>query len=598
MNLFTMGVMLTATNMMSPAFRDAKGDVSELDKEIVQFGQNITAVSTAALGLGKKIFDPLNAAYDDSQFLKAAQGELMTLGIMGEGLGKITAEANKYTAEFAGTAASDFVGAAYAIKSGISTLGDEAVGRFTAIASMTGAATKSTTGLMTDLFASGYGIYRKQFEAFGASTIEGWNALSEEERDIKFGEYFSAGISSTVQQFKTDGTNMSAALSNLGANATSAGVSFAEQLSILGQLQTTMSGSEAATKYRAFLNAAYGAGDKLGLTFTDANDQLLSMPDILNAIKEKYGETLDAVESDELKSAFGTDEAVALVKMLYGETDTLTDSINKMNLSLQEGTLKTRQMAQAANYGKDVQLYDQKVNRLTTSLGNAFAPVMSTVLGIMGDGAVIISDFMNEHETLSSVVIGTVGVLGGLAVGVGSLGVIVGGAATFMPFLSGGLGLVATGMGAVTAATKAATVAMLTNPIALAAVGIAAAAYLIYDNWEPISEFFSNLWGGVMEVAQPVIDYMNTGLSFVGGLFGFGENSTGAAEGIQQEVMAAGVSSGNQAIYDARSSSKQVVHQSNDTIQVTVTNPSSDVDVVRAMKEYERSKRNRQYEDM
>ncbi len=596
MNLFTIGVMLSATNMLSPAFKDAQGDVSALDKQVVQFGQNITAISTAALGLGKKILDPLKNAYGDSQFLKAAQGELMTLGIMGEGLGKITAQANAYTAQFAGTTASDFVSAAYDIKSGISTLGDEAVGQFTAIASMTGAATKSTTGEMTNLFATGYGIYRKQFDAFGEATIEGWNALSQEEKDIKFGEYFSAGIASTVQEYKTNGTNMSAAMSNLGATATSANVAFEEQLTILGMLQKTMSGSEAATKYRAFLNAAYGAGDKLGLTFTDANDQLLSMPEILNAIKDKYGETLDAVEGDELKNAFGTDEAVALVKMLYSETDTLSTSINKMNLSLQEGAIKTRQMAQAANYGKDMELYDQKINRLTTSLGNSFAPVMSTVLGVMGDGAVIISDFMNEHETLSSVVIGTVGVLGGLAVGVGSLGVIVGGAATFMPFLSGGLGLVATGMGAVTAATKAATAAMLTNPIGLAAVGIAAAAYLIYDNWEPIAGFFSNLWGGVMDVARPVIDYMNTGLSFVSGLFGFGD--AGAAEGIQQEVMAAGVSSGNQAIYDARSSSKQVVHQSNDTIQVTVTNPSSDVDVVRAMKEYERSKRNKSYEDL
>ncbi len=596
--LLNIGIVLSATNLLSPALQSATGDLNTLDNKVSEFGQNLTAISTASLALGQSILNPLKSAYGDSQALKQAQGEIKTLGIMGEDLQKITYEANKFTTQFANTSASEFVSASYDIKSGISSLSATAVGKFTAMSAITGAATKSTTAEMTNLFATGFGIYRKQFDAFGEATIKGWNNLSDEEKDIKFGEYFSAGIASTVQEYKTTGSNMSAAMSNLGAVATSANVPFAEQLSILGMLQKTMSGSEASTKYRAFLNSAYGAGDKLGLTFTDANDQLLSMPEILSTLKDKYGETLDAIESDELKKAFGTDEAVALVKMLYSETDSLTSNIDKMNLSLQEGATKTKQMAMAANYGKDLELYDQRVNRLSTSLGNSFAPVMSTVLDIVGNGAVIVSDFMNEHETLSTVIVGTIGVAGGLLTVLGGLGIVVGGAATVMPFLAGGLGLVGTGFGVVTAATKAMTIAMATNPIGLIATGIAGAAYLIYSNWEPISTFFSDLWGGIKENAAPVLDYLNTGLSAVSSFFGFNDTPTSNVDRMQKEVMSTGVQSSNSMIYENRKESSSKVVHNEPTYHITVANPNSNVDVVKAMQEHERNRRNRQYEDI
>lgn len=45
---------------------------------------------------------------------------------------------------------------------------------------------------------------------------------------------------------------------------------------------------------------------------------------------------------------------------------------------------------------------------------------------------------------------------------------------------------------------------MLTNPILLAITAIAVAAYLIYRNWGPISEFFSNLWSQITVLFAPI----------------------------------------------------------------------------------------------
>ena len=123
----------------------------------------------------------------------------------------------------------------------IASLSDTAVGEFTKIAALTAKATKATVADMTSLFATGYGIF-KDF----------YGDLS----DFEFGELFSGGISAAVRAFKTTGPEMAASIENLGAMATSSLIPLEEQLTVLGMLQATMSGSEAGTRYRAFIKSA------------------------------------------------------------------------------------------------------------------------------------------------------------------------------------------------------------------------------------------------------------------------------------------------------------------------------------------------------
>ena len=55
-------------------------------------------------------------------------------------------------------------------------------------------------------------------------------------------------------------------------------------------------------------------------------------------------------------------------------------------------------------------------------------------------------------------------------------------------------------IGTITAAFNLLKVALLTNPITAAIVAVAAGAYLIYDNWEGISDFFIGIWKGIKSV--------------------------------------------------------------------------------------------------
>ena len=370
-------------------------------------------VDTAKVAAGVFAVTRFTNAYGE---LADAQGEIASLGIGAQGIDAITQKAKEFSNQWAGTTAPEFIRASYDIKSGIASLSDEAVGEFTKIAGMTAAATKSTTGQMTSLFATGYGIYRDQFGELAASTIDGWESMSATERDMRFGEFFSAGISSAVKAYKTSGAEMSASISALGASATKANVPFSEQLAILGTLQQTMSGSEAATKYRSFLTNAAKAGDALNLTFVDANNQLLSMPDILEELRGKYGDTIDAVEEQELKKAFGTDEAVAAIKLLYDGTDELRTGIDGLGESMDNGLSTTEAMAKAMQEGpnKASAIMMQRLQNTAAVLGKAFAPAVIAVSGAVGSAAMVVSDLSERFPLLGQVLAITIAALGGL----------------------------------------------------------------------------------------------------------------------------------------------------------------------------------------
>lgn len=489
-----------------------------------------------AVGVGAAVYGikKLVNAYGE---VSSARGEISSLGISDAGVDEITKKARDFSNQWSGTTQAEFIKASYDIKSGISSLSDSAVGEFTRIAAMTAGATKSSVDQMTSLFASGYGIYRKQFDQFGGDVITGWNALSNSERDAKFGEFFSAGIASAVQAFKTDGSQMSAAISNLGASATSANVSFAEQLSILGTLQATMSGGEAATKYRAFLTNAAKAGDTLNLSFLDANNSLRSMPEILEELRGKYGDTIDALEEQEMKKAFGTDEAIGMIKLLYPEVDTLKSSIAGMNTSLRGGMATTDEMARKILEGPNESLarLSSRVLNMAAALGYLFAPAVMFVADRIGDLAIGLATFSEQFPFLSQVIafaiVGLVGlkaasIAGRFAFSYLSDGFVIArkmllfftasnlkantslavtriralAAGASVLYMSGLQKAAAIGARAMTVAQWALNAAMTANPIGLVIVAVGAliglAAWLIKD-WGGIGDFFLGIWEGI-----------------------------------------------------------------------------------------------------
>lgn len=520
----------------------------------------------ATFGTGMAIAGVINLR---SEILQA-QGELKSLKIDDIGIAKITKQAKEFSNTFAGTTQAEFIRASYDIKSGIASLGDEAVGTFTKLAAMTAGATKSSTTQMTSFFAAGYGIYKDQFYQLSKETMQGWDKLSQEEKDIKFGETFAAGIGTAVQIFKTTGDQMQGAITTLGAAATTSNVPLSEQLAILGQLQKTLSGSEAATAYKGFLTGAVKAQEKLGLEFLDMNNQLKSAPLILEELRSKYGETLDDMEKEEIKTAFGTEEGMKFITQLYGNVEELKTNTNTLNNSMKDGTKTVNDMMKATQSGKGFALLGQQMANLGSSIGKILYPAVSalgTILGVLvvgldsfidtfplissGIGYVVVAIFsyiaISKTAKLISMAnriamlslrgsfLANIPVLKSLRLSYNRLNFttmtssLKTKALAFWTSILSSKQKLATltsylfssSMKLIGGAAKFAGRgvlwlgrALLMNPIGLAVTAIAGAAYMVYKYWEPIKNFFSGLWDGIKNIFSSTIDIIKTYLGW------------------------------------------------------------------------------------
>lgn len=453
-------------------------------QNVGQKGEQTFLKSRGAIAGAVGFLAPLGQALGAYQDIERAKGEIRSLGIDDAGIKSIAKSAMDFSNTWAGTTTADFIRASYDIKSGIATLSDADVGKFTALAGMTATATKASTAEMTKLFALGHGIFREQFTS-----------------DLEFGEQFSSAISTAVQAFRTDGADLVSGLSTLGANATAMGVSLQEQLAVLGMSKSAFnSASEGATSYRAFLNGAIKAQDKLGLTFTDSTGKLLPMADIMDKIRNKVQSTglsmQDASVQQALKEAFG-DEAIKMISALINKSDDLRKSQRMLYDNMMQGTKVTEEMAKAMQQGKEFELLQQKVQNAGAVIGGMFAPYALRVAGIVGEVTDKIKAWVEANPELTSTIVKWISIIGGVLAVLATLSIVIG----VVGMSIGSLSAILTGLSFVIKAVQIATLifnaTLWANPITWIIAGvvalIGAIVALIYY-WQDITNWVGQLW--------------------------------------------------------------------------------------------------------
>lgn len=453
-------------------------DVTRLDSLSQAFGSAAKA-GAVMQEMGTQIAGAALAPVEATFETRRAIGELASLGV--RDLGAVENAARSFSDQWAGTTKADFISAAYDIKSGIASLSDEGVAEFTSLAALTAKATKSTAGEMTSLFATGYGIYKSYYEDLS---------------DLEFGEIFSAGIAESVRAFKTSGSGMAQAIQTLGASATTAQVPLEEQLSVLGMLQATMGGSEAGTKYKAFLRSAAKGGEALGLSFLDANNQLLSMPEILDILRGKFGETMDAAEKMELQKAFGDTEAVALIDLMYSKVGDLESNILSLYDAMGQGTGVTQKMASAIQE-TEPERYErlrQQIHNVTESIGNSLLPTINDAMAKGSEVLTKAGTWIENNQELVRAIMLVVLTLGGFLAVAGTVITVVSGVGLIITRTISGFKLLKAGFllakGALTpliASVWSFTAALLANPVTWIVIGIVAliaALVLLYNKCE------------------------------------------------------------------------------------------------------------------
>lgn len=522
-------VLVSLADRLTAPLRNAEDTVaraSERMQKRLALSMKLAGGGAAAAGIAYGAQRLVTGFTDSIRDVERAKGELATLGV--RDLDAVVRRGQEMQMQLAGVTADAFVRASYDIKSGISSLTDQGVADMTASAMLVAKATKGQAEQMTSLFATSYGIFKKQMEDL---------------TDAEFGEQFGAALSASVQQFKTDGAAMQQAIESAGAGAVNLGMDMTEQLTLLGMMQQQMQAGEAGTALRAFATNAAKAHEAFGkmqvsadrpvrVRILDENGGLRDMPDILADLQARYGETLDAFEAAEIKEAFGTDEAMKMINALYGQEAAVRANADALGDAAQQGSEFTSAMAAAAdnNWDATMVLMSQKMDVITQKIGERLLPVVQRLVPYIDAFIATAFDWIDANPELITGIGGVVVGLGALAaviapvlIGAGALvsgwAMMSFGATKLVLSLAGmakwvlgaGKGLLWLGRTVLPLVGKAVLFlgrALIANPIGLIIAAIAGAAYLIYQNWEPIAGFFSDVWGRVTDAVSSAWSYM------------------------------------------------------------------------------------------
>jgi len=487
--------------------------------------QAFTQIGTGAAGVagaGYAMYQLISPA----EQMRRALGEVASLDVSDKALKGLTDTALAFSVKY-GRAADGFVRSAYDIQSSISGLQGEELSFFTNAGNILAVAGKADASTITDYMGTMYGVFKDEAEKIGKAN---WV------------EKLTGQTAKAIKIFSTDGSKMASAFSTLGANAKVMGISMVEQMAVLGRLQTTMSGSEAGTKYKAFLANVGRAQKKLGLSFVDSEGKMLGIMEILDKLRAKFGDR-NLKESDLLKEAFGSEEAAALLNLLMDDTQGLATAMAEIGQV--KGLGEAEKMA-----GKIVtpfQRLGQGVKAVATAFGMALNPTLDPFINALSDGAAYLTNWIAEHKTLTKWVgFGVLGILG-MTGALGALAMIAGlsKVAVIGWTMATTLGTSAsTAFTAVLGAFKAVMIAvnavLLANPLILiigsiiALIGLVAAA--IYY-WEDLMIALGNTdWA---EALMSAVDWVLEGLKSlmnpvgwvverVGALVGFGDDETDA----------------------------------------------------------------------
>jgi len=412
--VYKLGTVLTLKDIASSVWNKATGNaekykskLSEIDGATQLYEKSWSRIKTGGVttAAGVGLLSMAKGMVSTAREASVLKSNLASLDLSSESINKIDTAAVKMGGTM-GIAREDVLKAAYDIKSGIETIDDNAIGSFARSVANAAVATKGNTAQFASLFGTIYNQNKKLYSNLS---------------DQNFGEKISNSLAYVVQKYQTEGSKMQQAIiSNSGAAAT-AGYSLEQQFNVLAMLTTKLgTPGEAGTSFRAFVDNASKAAGKLGMQFTDMRGNLLPVVTIIEKLKTRYGETLEAGEATEIQKFFGGQESMKLIKNLWENTDKLKSNI--ADLKQKKGTEIVDKMS-AANLNN----IDTSLNKVSSGFSNVFGVVgggISSVLrpftDFLGSGLSTLAAWGAEHPTVMKLV-------GGVITGAGVLATLAGG---------------------------------------------------------------------------------------------------------------------------------------------------------------------------
>ena len=391
--------ILSLTDKVSGPLGKVKTKFTDL---ATQGQQNIMKMGTGLAGMvgaGVAISESLEPALE----MNRALGDVRSLGVAEDALNALNRKSLEFSVAY-GENARDFVASAYSISGAIKGLTGDQLATFTNTSNLLAKATKSDADTMSAYVGTMYNLFKTSADQMGKS---------------KWVEMLGGQTALAAQLFRTDGAQLKDAFKEVGQIATTAGVDIAEQFAVIGTLSSTMEGGDAGGLYKSFFENIGAASEKLKMKFTDQNDQLLPMADILAKLEGKFGDLNSAAAGTKLTEAFGG-EGARVITALAKDTDRFKNGLEQLG--------KVRGLENAEKMAKAMvdpwQQFGAAVQALRIAFGQALipmlAPLMEKLTGIASTLTRWTQLFPNLTRMIAMV---TLGILA-LVVAIGALTVI------------------------------------------------------------------------------------------------------------------------------------------------------------------------------
>ena len=304
-------------------------------------------------------------------------------------------------------------------------------------------------------------------------------------------------------------------------------------------LQGSMGGTALSTilnRLAAPPKAARKALDQLNIKTADANGNLRQIPDILKEIYDKT-QAMGTAKKGGLFKAIAGEEAVKGMAQLVDQAG--IGELQKLIITLRNTQGEAAKVAKvmADNLKGDLtnlsSAWEDIGIELEEQQDGTLRELVQSITGIIRG----VKNWARENPELSAGLIKTAAIIAGLAITVGGLMVTVAG--VLLPFITlrlmfaqlgirlpGLIGLFWNlGKSVLPFVGKALLWlgrALMLNPIGIAVSAIAAAAWLIYDNWDAVKRYFASAWteiragfdGGVGGIITVLANFNPVGLMY------------------------------------------------------------------------------------
>lgn len=267
----------------------------------------------------------------------------------------------------------------------------------------------------------------------------------------------------------------------LGASMVGSGIQSEVAATGIKNLILGLTAGEGATKSQAAAFASLGldATEMAQRMQTDAKGAIL---DVFKALKGLDKDKQSAVLSD----LFGK-ESISAIAPLLSNLDALQENFDKVgNKANYAGSMEAEYQARSQTTENQLILTKNAINAVAINMGSLLLPTISAGAKMVAEWASGFAKWGEAHPILLQFI-----------TGLGTAIALFPALASAARFAASGFSIFWQGLKVIGNAMKVIWFLATANPIVLLIAGIAAAAFLIYQYWEPIKAYMSSVWDSI-----------------------------------------------------------------------------------------------------